>query len=69
MNLAVTKVVNGVFSVVSEHGDNKQAAFVAFHNQCMIHWNAGDVATATIAVVDENQDVVEGKKEYISHES
>ena len=67
MRYALTKVVNENFSIVSEHGENKQAAFVAFHDQCKILWNASDVITATVAVIDENQDVVEGKKEYISH--
>ena len=67
MKYALVKVVNGNFSIVSEHGTDKQAAFVAFHNQSAALWNASDVVTATIAVIDENQDVVEGKKEYISH--
>ena len=66
MKYALSKVVNGNFSIVSEHGEDKQAAFVAFHDQSKILWNASDVITATVAVIDENQDVVDGKKEYIS---
>lgn len=40
---------------------------MAFHDRCKILWNASDVVTATVTVFDENQDVVEGKKEYIAH--
>ena len=68
MRYAIAQVSNGNFSIVSEHGENKQTAFVAFHDRAKILWNAPDVETATVAVIDENQDVVEGKKEYISHE-
>ena len=68
MKFALTQVSNGNFSVLSEHGDDKQAAIVAFHQRAAVLWNAPDVVTATVAVVDENQDVVDGKKEYISHE-
>ena len=67
MKYALSQVSNGSFSIVSEHGTDKQAAFVAFHDRCKILWNAPDVVTATVEVVDENLDVVEGKKEYISH--
>ena len=66
---ALSQVSNGNFSIVSEHGENKQAAFVAFHDRCKILWNTADVISATVAVIDENQDVVEGKKEYISHQA
>ena len=68
MKYALAQVSNGNFSIVSEHGTNKQSAFVAFHDRCKILWNAPDVVSAIVAVVDENLDVVEGKKEYISHE-
>jgi len=68
MKYAISQVSNGNFSIVSEHGEDKQAAFVAYHDRAKILWNASDVVTATVAVVDENQDVVEGKKEYIKHE-
>lgn len=68
MKYAVTKVVNGNFSVVSEHGDDLTGARNAFWNQCIALNSAPDVVTATVEIVDENQDVVEGKKEQISHE-
>ena len=68
MKYAIINAVNGNFSVASEHGDNKQAAIVAFHERCKNLWNASDVATAKVKLVDENLDVVDGKQEYIVHE-
>ena len=67
MKYAITSVVNGNFKVEAEYNENLQGAIVGFHNKCAVFWNAEDVKTATVAVIDENQDVVEGKKEYISH--
>ena len=69
MKLALVKCVNGNFSIVSEHGENAQAAKVAFFHQCEILWNASDVITAEVAIVDEQMDIFEGYKEYIHHEA
>ena len=66
MKYSVIKVVNGNFSVVSEHGD-KQSALVKFHDICKTHWNAEDVKTAMVAIFDESLNVVEGRKEFIYH--
>lgn len=61
--------VNGSFAVVSEHTD-KQAAIVAFHQRCAVLWNAPDVITAVLNLVDENLYVVDGRyTETITHES
>ena len=68
MKYAVITVTNGNFAVKSEHGENKQAALVAFHQLSAAYWNAPDVTTAMIKVVDENLDTVDGKMEYITHE-
>lgn len=67
MKYSLVQVSNGNFSIVAEYGENKQGAFVGFHDRCKILWNATDVLSAVVAVMDENLDVVEGKKEYISH--
>ncbi len=67
MKYSLITVTNGNFSVAGEYGDNKQAAFGAFHNTCAALWNAPDVVTAMVKVMDENLDCVEGKMEYISH--
>lgn len=70
MKYALIQVSNGNYSVVSEHSDIN-AAKVAFHNLAAALWNAPDVVTACIMVVDENLDVVGdpngGYKEFISH--
>lgn len=68
MKYALIQVSNGSFTVVAEYGDNKQAGFVGWHDRCKILWNAPDVIKATVALVDENLDVVEGMIEQISHE-
>lgn len=68
MKYAIIAVTNGNFAVKSEHGTNKQAALVAFHQLSAAYWNAPDVTTAMIKVVDENLDTVDGKMEYITHD-
>ena len=67
MNYAIARVSNGNYNIESEHGTDLQAAIVAFHGLCRAYWNAGDVITGTIAIVDENLDVVDGYIEHIKH--
>jgi hypothetical protein len=68
MKYALIQCVNGNFSIVSEHGENLQAARVAFHDRCKILWNASDVITATVAIIDSNLTYVDGRIEVITHE-
>ncbi len=68
MKYALIQCVNGTFSIVSEHGENLQAARVAFHDRCKILWNASDVITATVAIIDSNLTYVDGRIEVITHE-
>lgn len=68
MNYAVISNANGNFKIESEHGDNLQAAIVNFHNKCAAFWNAPDVLTAKVEVVDEALNIVDGKTEFIFHE-
>lgn len=67
MRYSIIDVVNGTFKVRTEHGENKQAALVAFHDRCKVLWNAPDVITAMVMLTDENLDIVDNKKEYITH--
>ena len=67
MKLAIIQCVNGSFSVVSEGHTTEQAALVAFHDRCKILWNAPDVITGEVAIVDEQLDVYHGLKEFIHH--
>lgn len=67
MKYAIVKVSNGNYSIYTETTDIN-AAKVAFHGQCQALWNAPEVVTASVAIVDENLDVVQGYKEFINHE-
>ena len=57
---ALIKCVNGSFAVATEHAD-KNAGIVAFHQTSASLWNASDVITARLSLVDENLYVVDGK--------
>ena len=59
--------VNGNFSIVSEHGEDLQAARVAFHDRCKILWNAPDVIEGRVAIIDSNLSYVDGRIEVITH--
>lgn len=67
MKLALIQCVNGNYSVVAEGIQTEQAALVAFHNRCGILWNASDVITGEVAVLDEQLDVYHDCKEFITH--
>ena len=57
---ALVNCVNGNFAVVSEHPTAEQG-IVAFHQRSATLWNAPDVITARLNLVDENMYVVEGR--------
>lgn len=67
MKYSVIKCVNGNFSVSSEHSDIASAK-VAYHNQCAALWNAADVITGSVSIVDENLITYSGYVEAIAHE-
>lgn len=60
MKYSVIQCVNGNFSIVSEHA-TVDAGVVAWHDKCKNLWNADDVITARVNLVDENYFVVEGR--------
>jgi len=64
---ALIQCVNGNFSVISEHGDNLQAARVAFHDRCKILWNSPEVEEGYVAIIDSNLTYVDGRIEKITH--
>lgn len=68
MKYSLIQCVNGSFSIVSEHGENLQAARVAFHDRCKILWNASDVIEGYVAIIDSNLSYVDGRIEKITHE-
>ena len=67
MKYAVIKCVNGNFAIATEHGENKEGGIIAFHNLASALWNDNSEVNATVKLVDENLDTVDGYVEYISH--
>lgn len=68
MKYAVLKVINGNYFVHAEGFTDITKAIVSYHGLCQTLWNATDVITAEVMIVDENLDCVEGYREFISHE-
>ena len=64
---STVKCVNGIFAINTET-DNLQSAIIQFHSLAQTLWNAPDVATAKIAIMDEQLNVVDGYSEFIHHE-
>jgi hypothetical protein len=67
MKYSIIKCINGAFSVDSQHG-KLTLAKVRFHAICQTLWNAQDVVTAKVMIVDEQLNCVEDYREYIHHE-
>ena len=68
MTYGIIKVVNGSYSIHAEGFSDVSKAKVNYFGLCQTLWNAPDVITAEVAIVDEQLDVVEGYKEFIHHE-
>jgi hypothetical protein len=68
MKYAILKAINGNFTIDSEFSE-LQLAKVKFHGVCQTLWNASDVLTAKVMIVDEQLNCVEGYREYIFHEA
>ena len=68
MKYAIIQCVNGNYSVCSEGITELANAKTQFHGICQALWNASDVITGTVKIVDERLDRVEGYQEFISHE-
>ena len=67
MKYAIIKVVNGNYFIDAEGITVLANAKTMFHGVCQTLWNAADVLSATVKIVDENLDCVEGYKEFITH--
>ena len=68
MKYAIIKVINGNYFVHAEGITNIASAKTQFHGLCQTLWNASDVITAMVKIVDEQLDCVEGYREFIHHE-
>lgn len=66
MKYSIVKVINGNYFIHAEGITDVKNAKTAFHQLCANLWNASDVLTACVMITDENLDVVENSKEYIS---
>lgn len=62
---AIIASINGSFIVHAEGYTSADAAKVEYHNYCAALWNAEDVQSAHVAIVNEQLDVVDGYKEHI----
>ena len=67
MKYSIIKVANGNYSVHAEGITNIDNAKMQFHGLCQTLWNAPDVLSAYVEIVDDQLDCVEGYKEYIHH--
>ena len=68
MKLAIVKCINGNFFIHAEGITAIENAKTQYHGLCQTLWNAPDVISAYVMIVDEQLDVVEGYKEFIHHE-
>ena len=66
MVYAIIKVINSNYFVHAEGITNLDSAKTQFHGLCQSLWNASDVTTATVKIVDEQLDTVEDYKEIIN---
>ena len=67
MKYAIVKVINGNYFIHAEGFTDINKAKVSFHGLCQSLWNAEDVNTACVMIIDENLNIVEGYREFISH--
>ena len=68
MKYYVIYVSNGALQVEKiTEWSNLDSAKVKFHDVCKTLWNAPDVSTASVKILDSQLDNVEGYKEFISH--
>lgn len=63
---SVIQNVNGANSIVAE-GLDYNGAKVNFHRICQTLWNEPDVKTATVKIMDDTLDTLDGDAETIVH--
>lgn len=68
MKFAVIQCVNGSNTIVAEGITDLSFAKTRFHGLCQTLWNAPDVLTGEVMIVDEQLNCVEGYKEFIHHD-
>lgn len=68
MVYSIVKCINGTYAIHAEGITDITRAKTAFHGLCQTLWNAPDVITAEVAIMDENLNCAEGYREFINHE-
>ena len=68
MKYAIIKVIHGNYFVHAEGITDLANAKNQYHGLCQTLWNATDVLSAYVEIVNEQLDVVDGYKEFIHHE-
>ena len=68
MKYAILKVINGNYFVHAEGITDLANAKTQYHGLCQTLWNASEVISAYVEIVNEQLDVVDGYKEFIHHE-
>lgn len=69
MKYAIVKCINGNYAIHSEGIITVEAAKTQFHGLCQTLWNAPDVISASVMILNENFEIVEGYVEHIHHET
>ena len=68
MKYAIVKVINGNYFIHAEGITSLDSARVQYHGVCQTLWNAPDVLSACVMIVNEQFDRVGDYRELISHE-
>lgn len=67
MKYAIIKCINGNYFIHAEGITDLTNAKTQFHGLCQTLWNAPDVLTAHVMIIDEQLNCVEGYREFIHH--
>lgn len=67
MKYAIIECINSNYFIRAEGITDIATAKTQFHGRCQTLWNAPDVITACVKIVDEQLDNVEGYRETIRH--
>ena len=65
MKYAIAKVSNGNFVIAEEGFATLDSAIVRFHHICESMWNASDVETGCVMIVNEKMQCINGYHELI----
>ena len=67
MKYAIVKCINGNFFIHAEGITDINSAKASWHGLCQTLWNAPDVVSACVAIVDEKFNIIDRCVEVIYH--